>query len=108
MCESERLQIASSGIFGGPVRIVRPFVDADHFSPLDRAAQKGALGISGDPLVVGIGRLADEKDPLTFVRAVAAAQRTLPDLTAIWVGDGELRREAEELRPASESAIDSL
>jgi glycosyltransferase involved in cell wall biosynthesis len=49
----------------------------------------------GAPLAVSIGALVPQKDPLTFVRATAVARRDLPDVQALWVGDGELRSAVE-------------
>ena len=98
MCESERRQILHAGVCNAPVLVVRPHVDSEYFSPRDRAGERSALGLPpGEPLAVGIGRLVDQKDPLAFVRAVAAARRDVPDLRAIWVGDGELRGDTEQL-----------
>jgi len=55
-----------------------------------------SLGVMPDaPLVVGVGALVPQKDPLTFVRAVAALRRALPNVQALWVGEGELRRDVE-------------
>ena len=43
--------------------------------------------------LVGVGRLVEQKDPLRFVRLVAALRLALPgtDVRATWVGDGPLR-----------------
>jgi glycosyltransferase involved in cell wall biosynthesis len=98
MCESERRQIVQAGVCKAPVLIVRPLVDSEFFRPRDRARERHALGLPlGKPLAVGIGRLVDQKDPLTFVRAVADARSEVEDITAIWVGDGELREATEAL-----------
>jgi glycosyltransferase involved in cell wall biosynthesis len=45
-------------------------------------------------VVVSVGRLDPEKDPLTLVRAVARVPR--PDLHLVLVGDGSLREAVEE------------
>jgi glycosyltransferase involved in cell wall biosynthesis len=67
--------------------------------PLDRdvaPASRAELGVLPDaPLVVMVGALTREKDPLTFARAVAAARRSLPTLRALVVGDGPLRAELQ-------------
>lgn len=49
----------------------------------------------GAPLVVMVAAIAPMKDPLTFVRALAAARRSVPALHALLVGDGPLRSEVE-------------
>jgi glycosyltransferase involved in cell wall biosynthesis len=43
------------------------------------------------------GRFIERKEPLTFVRAIADAARTTPDLCGLMVGDGPLRGDAEAL-----------
>ena len=55
-----------------------------------------AFGVpAGAPLVVMVAAIAPMKDPLTFVRAVAVARRTVPELHALLVGEGPLRAEVE-------------
>lgn len=50
------------------------------------------------PTVVSIGRLGSQKDPARFAAVIASAQRTLPGLRAVWIGDGDpaLRSTLEE------------
>lgn len=56
-------------------------------------SSQGAL-----PKIIGIGRLTEVKDPLKFVRLVSQLNSgTVPVVEAVWLGDGELRQEAEEL-----------
>jgi len=70
-------------------------------SPIDEAAAvtarngRGAwrerLGLGPDDVVVGVvGRLADPKDPLTVVDAVARLAPRMPGLRLVFVGDGPL------------------
>ncbi len=67
--------------------------------PMDREVVPGSrveLGVSMDaPLTVLVGALAREKDPLTFVRAVAVARERVATLRALIVGDGPLRAAVE-------------
>ena len=67
--------------------------------PLDRdvvPASRSELRVAEDaPLVVMVGALTAEKDPVTFVRAVASALRQVPALCALLVGDGPLRGEVQ-------------
>jgi glycosyltransferase involved in cell wall biosynthesis len=49
----------------------------------------------GDPLVVMVGAVTDQKDPITFVRAIAVARRAVPRLRALLVGEGNRRGEVE-------------
>jgi glycosyltransferase involved in cell wall biosynthesis len=96
---SEGRELMSLGL-GSPrsVRVVSPTVRGDHFAPRDRSDARAALGMGAGPLVIGIGRLAPQKDPLGFVATIVAVRELVPGLEAVWVGDGELR-------PAMESAI---
>jgi glycosyltransferase involved in cell wall biosynthesis len=43
----------------------------------------------GPALVAGGGRLSPQKDPEFFVAAVEGLRGTVPDLRAIWLGDGD-------------------
>jgi glycosyltransferase involved in cell wall biosynthesis len=67
--------------------------------PMERGvapASRAELGVPEDaPLVVMVGALTREKDPVTFVRAVAVAREQVSGLRALLVGDGPLRRAVE-------------
>ena len=74
----------------------RPFVDAGELSPDvpvfavpesstrfssgNQAAARARTGIRGDPAVLWVGRLDDNKDPLTILDAIEIAARDLPGL----------------------------
>ena len=54
-----------------------------------RGRARAALGLPADATVVGaVGRLTYQKAPEDFVAALRALGR--PDVTGVWVGDGEL------------------
>lgn len=56
-----------------------------------------SLGVrAGAPLVVQVAQLVPHKDPLNFVRAIAAAHDRVPALQALLVGDGPLRADVAE------------
>jgi glycosyltransferase involved in cell wall biosynthesis len=55
-----------------------------------------ALGLGDGPVVIGIGRLTAQKDPLSFIELAATLRTRVPGLRAIWVGDGELRGAVEQ------------
>ncbi len=44
-------------------------------------------------LVIAIGRLAEPKDPFTFLAMAALLRTTQPDVQFVWLGDGPLLRE---------------
>ncbi|GAA4338236.1 glycosyltransferase family 4 protein [Flaviaesturariibacter amylovorans] len=51
---------------------------SSHFTPLDRAAARTALGVTGAPLCLWVGRLNANKDPLTVLRAFTRFQAERP------------------------------
>jgi glycosyltransferase involved in cell wall biosynthesis len=84
--DSARMEVVPSGV--DLARTVTPA------SPQTLAA----LGVpAGAPLVVMVGSITPQKDPHTFVRAMAVVRRTVPTVQALMVGDGPLRGEVEEL-----------
>jgi glycosyltransferase involved in cell wall biosynthesis len=78
------------------IHVVVPTIRADVFAPASRALAREELRLPDGPLVVAVGRLVPQKDPLAFVDFVAALRKRLGNARAIWVGDGELRPAMEE------------
>jgi glycosyltransferase involved in cell wall biosynthesis len=80
--------------------VIHNGIDVDDFDPegararADRA--RTPLGLDGRPVMGFVGRFTPQKDPLAFVRALAALRRTHPDVQGVLVGDGPLRREVED------------
>jgi glycosyltransferase involved in cell wall biosynthesis len=95
--ESERDEIVSYGLASGnKVDVIYPCFDLDFYHPQDQAAARAALGLSnGVPLIIGVGRLTDQKDPLMFVEIVRRVAAETNSLKAIWLGDGPLREVVE-------------
>jgi glycosyltransferase involved in cell wall biosynthesis len=82
--KAERIEVIPSGI---PL--------ARETTPASRETL-ARFGIPEDaPLVVMVGALTKEKDPITFVRAVGVARRRVPELQALMVGEGLLREDVE-------------
>jgi len=70
--------------------------------PVDRAAARAATRMDGDPALLWVGRLHPRKDPLTGLRAFAAALDRLPAARLHLVyGEAPLRPEVEKLCAAS-------
>jgi glycosyltransferase involved in cell wall biosynthesis len=68
-----------------------PFAEPLH-SGRDAAVRR-QLGLpDGRPLVVTIGRLVPQKDPLTFLDMAGRVVKARDDVVFVMVGDGELRR----------------
>jgi glycosyltransferase involved in cell wall biosynthesis len=95
--ESERREIIDEGIAqSGRVDVVYPRIDAAYYCPREQGEARRELRLpQGVPIVLGIGRLAPQKDPLSFVSAIARLRATMPTAIGIWVGDGELRNQVE-------------
>src|SRR5262249_26083293 len=61
-----------------------------------RAALRASWGIPAEaPVFLFAGKFQHKKRPLDFVRAVARAHDTCPDVWGLMVGDGDLRSEIE-------------
>jgi glycosyltransferase involved in cell wall biosynthesis len=59
-----------------------------------REAKRREIGISSnDFLVIGVGRLVEQKRPLEFLRIAKELQIRVPSVRFLWVGDGELADE---------------
>jgi glycosyltransferase involved in cell wall biosynthesis len=80
----------------GRIHVVYPTIRPEVFAPADREHARRLLGLDARPLVIAIGRLTAQKDPLAFVDFVAALRERVAGLRAMWIGDGELRAAVEE------------
>jgi D-inositol-3-phosphate glycosyltransferase len=60
------------------IRVVPPGVDPVLFAPGDRAAARRALDLTGDHVILFVGRLQRLKAPDVAIRAVAEARRLAP------------------------------
>jgi glycosyltransferase involved in cell wall biosynthesis len=84
--------MAKGGIDPSRIAIVPSGVDLSRQVRPATAEEIRALGLpSGAPWAVQVGALVQHKDPVNFVRAVAAARRTASTLHGVLVGDGPLR-----------------
>lgn len=91
--DTERAQLADLRI-GSPERtgVAYPTIDGEWFVPQDRGAARTALRLPhGKSLLLGIGRMTGQKRPLDFVELLHKVRMEVPDVSGIWVGDGELR-----------------
>lgn len=87
--------VATAGL-GVPVTVIHDATDVARVAAPADATTLASLGVpAGAPLVVQVAQLVPHKDPLTFVRAIAVAQRHVPALHALLVGDGPLRGDVE-------------
>jgi len=93
--ESERREIIAERIAPKTnIDVVYPRIDTGYFRPRNQQEARHQLGIpQNDPIVIGVGRLAPQKDPVGFVATIAQVRTSNPTVSGIWVGDGEMRTE---------------
>jgi len=88
--------LEASGVGRHRIHVVPDGVDVHRAIKRAGAATLASLGLApGRPLVVQVAQLVGHKDPLNFVRAIAAARASVPDIQALLVGDGPLRADVE-------------
>ena len=82
-------------------RLLRRAVDTRLFHPSRRdPALRARWGAdAGTPVMLYVGRIAPEKNLELAVRAFRAAQRQLPALRYVWVGDGPARAALQAAHP---------
>jgi glycosyltransferase involved in cell wall biosynthesis len=81
-------------------RIIHELNDLSRYSESeqDRSSARAALGLPRNAFVVGtVGRLSEQKDPHTWVRAAGQVALQTPDARFVMVGDGDLRGATERL-----------
>lgn len=74
-------------------------IDVASFSaPVNVAAKKRELGLPENaPLVLSVGQIHDQKNPLFAVRVFAELHKILPAAHYVWAGVGPLQRQAQQL-----------
>jgi glycosyltransferase involved in cell wall biosynthesis len=92
--------------FADRFAFIPTWVDSTVFMPspsdssrtLTRAALRRQIGISPDaPLLVFVGRLDQQKDPLLLIESLKLSVAAIPNLHLAIVGDGVLRSRVEEV-----------
>ena len=97
--------------FADRFQFVSTWMDPEIFYPADPAQRKSGrralcqrFGIPDERnLLVAVGRLDHQKDPLLMIKALAIVVEQHPHTHLIWVGDGVLRNEA--IRAAKQANI---
>jgi glycosyltransferase involved in cell wall biosynthesis len=80
-CSREQARpFASAGLIQPQTQIYEIPESTSRFEPGDKEAARRATGSRGDPLVLWVGHLNANKDPLTVLEGVSQAARTLPAL----------------------------
>ena len=96
VCRATADALVASGIESARITVAYSGVDLTRVIPPASPDTLISLGVKpGAPLVVMVAALVGHKDPLTFVRAMQVARRTVPNVQALMVGEGELRADVE-------------
>jgi teichuronic acid biosynthesis glycosyltransferase TuaC len=90
-------EAAALGVARERISIVMNGVDAELFSPRDRAAARAELGLPPGPIALYVGNLKPEKGPIDLANAWAAVKRHVPDATLAIVGGGPLASDVERI-----------
>lgn len=78
--------------------LIRSGIDFDLFDPKkhDKAASRARLGLPEKvPVIISVGALTPQKNPLEALEVVARTRHAFPDLHYVIAGDGPLRAEVE-------------
>jgi glycosyltransferase involved in cell wall biosynthesis len=88
---------ASAGLIRKHTKLYEIPESTSRFVPADREAARSATGVMGDPLVLYVGHLNENKDPLTVLAGISAAAQVLPQLR-LWCcfGSAPLLRRVRE------------
>ncbi len=84
--------LVEAGVPGDRIHVVPDGVDLSRrVQPASDDALRSLGIVSGELLVVQVAALVAHKDPLTFVRAIAAVRERIPRVRGLLVGEGPLR-----------------
>lgn len=92
--EAVRQELQHGGVDPNLIHIIPSCVDLDRFSsiPGDDPAYRRQIGLpEGVPIVLTVGRLSEEKDHQTLIRAVGGLHERGLDAALLIVGEGPLR-----------------
>ncbi|AUW58065.1 glycoside hydrolase [Sphingobium sp. SCG-1] len=87
-----RRSMIALGMEGDKIKVHYTGVDLDRFTPMNRAAAKAELKLSG-PVVVSVGALIPRKGQSLLICALPA----LPDVTLVLIGEGPERASLQAL-----------
>ena len=114
---------ASAGLIRAQTKLYEIPESTSRFAPANRDEIRRTLGVTGDPLVLWVGHLNANKDPLTVLDGISAAARVLPRLK-LWccfgtaplmpevqhriTTDPALRERVQLLGPAPHQRVEQL
>lgn len=96
--EEDRLTAISQNIISSDkIKTITNGIDPGRFNTaFNRDTFRSGLGLNKDDILVGnIGRMAEQKDPLTFIKAAKLLTDNFPNAYCIFLGDGPLFEEAK-------------
>jgi glycosyltransferase involved in cell wall biosynthesis len=94
-----------AGLLRADVPVFEVIAGSCEFTPGDRTAARARSSLRGDPCLLWVGHLTDNKDPLTMLDAVARAVPELPD-AQLWCCFGRAPlRERVEARIAADPRL---
>jgi glycosyltransferase involved in cell wall biosynthesis len=80
-CSMEQSRpFAAAGLLSSRTRVYEIPESTSRFAPYDVAAARREMNVEGDPLLVWVGHLDANKDPLTVLEGISRAARALPGL----------------------------
>jgi len=90
--QADRDRLLRWGIPASKVVTIPNGIDLAPFdNPVDPLNVRQRLGLDGSkPLVMQVGRLSEQKDPLTFVEGAAHVVQALPQTQFVLIGEGPL------------------
>jgi glycosyltransferase involved in cell wall biosynthesis len=71
---------AGAGLVHADTQVYEIPESTSRFTPADQQETRRAIQVSGDPLVLWVGHLNENKDPLTVLAGISEAAQTMPGL----------------------------
>lgn len=72
-------------------------LDAYRYNPQRRHIVRLKMGLSDKYVIISVGRLTAQKNPVFLIEAFASAIKEYPEMVLLFAGDGELRLRLESL-----------
>lgn len=92
----QALQWRSAGVLGDQ-RVLEIVESGTMLRVVDRDRARAAIGVAGEPLILWVGRLTTNKDPLTVLDGLEQSLPLLPGARVVMVfGDDTLRSDVEQ------------
>jgi glycosyltransferase involved in cell wall biosynthesis len=95
--ESEKKEIISKGIIrASKIITISSGIDINLKSTMGKNYIREIIKIpSACKIILSVGRLSPQKDPITFFRAANIIKNIYPQWYFVWIGDGELKEDID-------------